>query len=142
MTHEMASMAKAWNTAKGREVVALGRELLGGNGIVSDFLVAKSFCDLEAYHTYAPLNLSAASTPSYIHVPEFAVLQDAQGDDQNTIDGCHDAHIRVQTENGLGCRYEGTYEVNVLVAGRGETGLAAFKPPPARRQPAGSLKRH
>lgn len=51
MTHEMASMTKAWTTLRGREVVALGRELLGGNGIVSDFLVAKSFCDLEAYYT-------------------------------------------------------------------------------------------
>ena len=41
MTHEMASTVKAWNTRTGREVVSLGRELLGGNGIVSDFLVAK-----------------------------------------------------------------------------------------------------
>lgn len=41
MTHEMASTVKAWNTRTGREVMALGRELLGGNGIVSDFLVAK-----------------------------------------------------------------------------------------------------
>lgn len=31
----------------GREVVALAREMLGGNGIVSDFLVAKQFCDME-----------------------------------------------------------------------------------------------
>lgn len=36
----------------GREVVALGRELLGGNGVVGDFLVAKTFCDMEAYYTY------------------------------------------------------------------------------------------
>lgn len=33
------------------------------------------------------------------------------------------------------CRYEGTYEVNALVAGRGVTGLAAFKPPPGRTAP-------
>ncbi len=45
-------MAKAWTTLRGREVVALGRELLGGNGIVADFLVAKAFCDMEAYYTY------------------------------------------------------------------------------------------
>jgi acyl-CoA oxidase len=32
---------KAWNTLRARETVALGRELLGGNGILSDFLVAK-----------------------------------------------------------------------------------------------------
>ena len=31
--------------------------------------------------------------------------------------------------------YEGTYEVNVLVAGRGITGKAAFKAAPARQQP-------
>ena len=30
MTHEMASVVKANNTLRGREVVALGRELLGG----------------------------------------------------------------------------------------------------------------
>ena len=51
MSHEQASLVKAWNTSRGREVVALGRELLGGNGIVADFLIAKSFCDLEAYHS-------------------------------------------------------------------------------------------
>ncbi len=39
MTHELASKTKAWTTLRGRETVALGRELLGGNGIVSDFLV-------------------------------------------------------------------------------------------------------
>jgi Acyl-CoA dehydrogenase, C-terminal domain len=52
MTHAMASTVKAWNTLRGREVVALARELLGGNGIVSDFLVAKAFCDMEALYTY------------------------------------------------------------------------------------------
>lgn len=51
MSHEQASLVKAWNTLRGREVVALGREMLGGNGIVADFLVGKSFCDLEAYHS-------------------------------------------------------------------------------------------
>ena len=61
-------------------VRALGRELLGGNGVVADFLVAKAFGDMEAIYTY-----------------------------------------------------EGTYEVNALVAGRGATGLAAFKPPPGRK---------
>lgn len=79
MTHEHASLAKAWTTLRGREVCALGRELLGGNGVVADFLVAKAFADMEAIYTY-----------------------------------------------------EGTYEVNVLVAGRGATGIAAFKPAPQR----------
>ena len=52
MSHEQASLVKAWSTARGREVVALGRELLGGNGILSHFHVAKAFCDLEAIYTY------------------------------------------------------------------------------------------
>jgi len=52
LSHADASMVKAWTTLRGREVVALGRELLGGNGVVGDFLVAKTFCDMEAYYTY------------------------------------------------------------------------------------------
>ncbi|KAK9920404.1 hypothetical protein M0R45_028959 [Rubus argutus] len=52
MTPGQASMGKAWITVKARETVALGRELLGGNGILSDFLVAKAFCDLEPIYTY------------------------------------------------------------------------------------------
>ena len=31
---------------------ALGRELLGGNGIVTDFHVGKAFCDMETLYTY------------------------------------------------------------------------------------------
>ena len=31
---------------------ALGRELLGGNGIVTDFHVGKAFCDMETVYTY------------------------------------------------------------------------------------------
>ena len=58
------------------QVLALARELLGGNGIVADFHVAKAFCDLEAIYTY-----------------------------------------------------EGTYDINMLVAGRESTGVAAFSPP-------------
>ena len=46
MSHEMASTVKAWNTRTGREVMALGRELLGGNGIIADFLVAKVLLSL------------------------------------------------------------------------------------------------
>ena len=74
VTHEQASLVKAWTTLRGREVVSLGREVLGGNGVVSDFLVAKAFCDCEAYYSY-----------------------------------------------------EGTYEINALVAGRGITGVSAIK---------------
>ena len=32
MSHEQASLVKAQITLRGREVVALGREMLGGNG--------------------------------------------------------------------------------------------------------------
>jgi acyl-CoA oxidase len=76
LSHEQASLVKAWNTLRGREVVALAREVLGGNGVQTDFHVAKQFCDMEAIYTY-----------------------------------------------------EGTYEVNVLVAGRGATGISAIKAP-------------
>ncbi|KAM1198465.1 hypothetical protein ACFX2H_009811 [Malus domestica] len=52
MTPGHASMGKSWITLKARETVALGRELLGGNGILSDFLVAKAFGDLEPIYTF------------------------------------------------------------------------------------------
>lgn len=52
MTPGHASLGKSWITVKARETVSLGRELLGGNGILSDFLVAKAFCDLEPIYTY------------------------------------------------------------------------------------------
>ncbi len=63
------------------QVVALGRELLGGNGIVADFHVAKVFCDMEAMYTY-----------------------------------------------------EGTYDINMLVAGRESTGYSAFKAIPQEQK--------
>ncbi|GJN35941.1 hypothetical protein PR202_gb24759 [Eleusine coracana subsp. coracana] len=52
MTPGHASLGKAWTSRKAREVVSLGRELLGGNGILTDFLVAKAFCDLEPIFSY------------------------------------------------------------------------------------------
>lgn len=52
MTPGHASLGKSWITVKARETVALGRELLGGNGILADFLVAKAFCDIEPIYTY------------------------------------------------------------------------------------------
>lgn len=47
-----AALAKAFCTAKGRETVAWGRELLGGNGIVADYNVARYFADIEALYSY------------------------------------------------------------------------------------------
>ncbi|KAK9196123.1 hypothetical protein WN943_004251 [Citrus x changshan-huyou] len=65
MTAGHASLAKGWITSRARETVALGRELLGGNGISTDFHVAKAFCDLEPIYTYEDSyeinNLIAAS---------------------------------------------------------------------------------
>src|SRR6202451_3567654 len=47
-----AALAKAFCTAKSRETVAWGRELLGGNGIVADYNVARFFDDAEALYSY------------------------------------------------------------------------------------------
>lgn len=70
---EQSALAKAFTTARMRESVALGRSILGGNGIVTDYEMAKIFTDAEAIYSY-----------------------------------------------------EGTYEINTLVAGRAITGMAAF----------------
>ncbi len=51
MSHGQASLVKAWTTLRARETMALGREMLGGNGVVADFHVAKAFCDIEAIYT-------------------------------------------------------------------------------------------
>lgn len=45
-------LGKAWVSKSMRESVALGRELLGGNGIVNDYGVMKAFCDMEGVYTY------------------------------------------------------------------------------------------
>jgi len=68
------ALCKAWCTLRGREVVALARELCGGNGIVLEHGVMKHFIDMEAIYTY-----------------------------------------------------EGTYDINALVAARDLTGKSAFK---------------
>src|SRR6202007_1599599 len=47
-----AALAKAFCTGKTRETVAWGRELLGGNGIVSEYNVARFFADAEALYSY------------------------------------------------------------------------------------------
>lgn len=70
---EHPALAKAYTTSRMRETVAMGRALLGGNGIVSDYLAAKIFSDAEAVYSY-----------------------------------------------------EGTYEINTLVAGRAITGISAI----------------
>jgi glutaryl-CoA dehydrogenase len=47
-----AALAKAYCSARMRESVALGRALLGGNGILTDRRMAKVFADAEAIYTY------------------------------------------------------------------------------------------
>ena len=47
-----AALAKAFCTSKGRETVAWAREVLGGNGIVADYNVARFFADIEALYSY------------------------------------------------------------------------------------------
>jgi len=45
-------MAKAWITKLMRENARLGREMMGGNGILSDNYVMRALCDMEAIFTY------------------------------------------------------------------------------------------
>ena len=68
------SLCKAWCTQKAREWVSLGRELLGGNGILLENQLMKLFMDIEAIHTY-----------------------------------------------------EGSYEINMLIAGRELTGVSSIR---------------
>ena len=49
---EQSALAKAFTTARMRETVAMGRSLLGGNGIVTDYEMAKIFSDAEAVYSY------------------------------------------------------------------------------------------
>ncbi|MFB8370584.1 acyl-CoA dehydrogenase family protein [Pseudarthrobacter sp. NPDC055928] len=49
---EQSALAKAFTTARMRESVGIGRSLLGGNGIVTDFEMAKIFADAEAIYSY------------------------------------------------------------------------------------------
>lgn len=52
ISHARASLAKAWTTEQMREVVAIGRGLLGGNGILLEHEVARFFADAEAVYSY------------------------------------------------------------------------------------------
>src|SRR5271154_5526773 len=52
LTDAHAALAKAFATSKCRETVAWAREVLGGNGIVADYKVARFFTDCEALYSY------------------------------------------------------------------------------------------
>lgn len=47
-----AALAKSYTSTQMRETVSLGRGILGGNGIVTDYGMAKVFADAEAIYTY------------------------------------------------------------------------------------------
>lgn len=49
---EDSALAKVWIADRLRETVAWAREVVGGNGIVVDFDVARFFADAEAVYTY------------------------------------------------------------------------------------------
>jgi alkylation response protein AidB-like acyl-CoA dehydrogenase len=52
LTDSHAALAKAFCTSKARETVSWARELLGGNGILVDYNVARHFADAEAIYSY------------------------------------------------------------------------------------------
>ncbi len=51
-----AALAKMHNAAKARRVVALGREILGGNGILLEQHIMRHFADMEAVYSYEGTN--------------------------------------------------------------------------------------
>src|SRR5215813_6053901 len=52
LTEKQSALSKAFTTAKSRETVSWARELLGGNGILADYNVARFFADAEALYSY------------------------------------------------------------------------------------------
>ncbi|UOQ59062.1 acyl-CoA dehydrogenase family protein [Leucobacter rhizosphaerae] len=51
-TDENSSLAKMWTALHARETVALGREIVGGNGLLLEHDVARFFADAEAVYSY------------------------------------------------------------------------------------------
>lgn len=52
LTMDQAALAKAMCSLRMRETVALGRSILGGNGVSLEFEMAKIFADAEAIYSY------------------------------------------------------------------------------------------
>jgi glutaryl-CoA dehydrogenase len=52
LSMDHAALAKSSCTANMRKAVALGRSIVGGNGITTDFEMAKIFADAEAIYSY------------------------------------------------------------------------------------------
>lgn len=51
-TPGMIASCKAWVTERTREVARLGREMMGGNGIIADNYCIKAMTDAEVLYTY------------------------------------------------------------------------------------------
>ena len=49
---ENSALAKMWTALHARETAALGRELLGGNGLLLEHDAARFFADAEAVYSY------------------------------------------------------------------------------------------
>ena len=56
LTEGQSSLAKVHCCRRAREVVALGRELMGGNGILLEHHMARHFVDMESIYTYEGTN--------------------------------------------------------------------------------------
>lgn len=52
LSMDQAALAKSMCSSHMRETVALGRSMMGGNGISTDFEMAKVFADAEAIYSY------------------------------------------------------------------------------------------
>jgi len=52
MTNGQCSMAKMFNAKTARRVVSEARDILGGNGILYEYVVARHFLDMEVVYTY------------------------------------------------------------------------------------------
>jgi glutaryl-CoA dehydrogenase len=52
VTMPEVALAKMHNTQRARAILADARDLIGGNGIVLDYHVARHLCDIEAIDTY------------------------------------------------------------------------------------------
>jgi glutaryl-CoA dehydrogenase len=52
LTGPMASLAKMYNAKKAKDVCSEARDILGGNGILLEYHVARHMTDMEIVHTY------------------------------------------------------------------------------------------
>jgi glutaryl-CoA dehydrogenase len=52
MTAAMASVAKLHNVRKAKEICSAARDILGGNGLLLDYHVARHVTDMEVVDTY------------------------------------------------------------------------------------------